>query len=128
MGEINAYLTPEGKIPLARSRYRWEDNIRMNLREIRWRFVDWMHLGQDRDQWRAVVNTVMNYQLLKGCAPCSLLRVIRESSISTVTAYWLNEWDSIPDRVDFFSTAFKPSLGPTQPHFDCAYESKAVRA
>jgi len=36
-----------------------EDNIRMDLREIWWENVDWMHLAQDRDQWQAVVNTVI---------------------------------------------------------------------
>jgi hypothetical protein len=54
---------PEGRIPLGRSRHRWENNIRMDLREIRWEGVDWIHLAQDRDQWRAVVNTVMNLQV-----------------------------------------------------------------
>jgi hypothetical protein len=42
---------------------RWEGNIRMNLREIGWEGVGWMHLAQVRDQWRAVVNTVMNFQV-----------------------------------------------------------------
>jgi hypothetical protein len=50
----------ERKRPLGRHRHRWEDNIRMGLREIGWVSVDWIHLAQDRDQWRAVVNTVMN--------------------------------------------------------------------
>jgi hypothetical protein len=39
----------EGKSPLKRLRYRWEDNIRMDLREIEWEVVDWFHLAQDRD-------------------------------------------------------------------------------
>jgi hypothetical protein len=51
---------PEGKRPLGRPRHRWEDNIRMNLREIGWEGVDWIHLAQDRDQWWALVNMVMN--------------------------------------------------------------------
>jgi ribosome biogenesis protein Nip4 len=50
----------EGKRPLGKIRPRWEDNIKMNLRKIGYEVVDWMHLVQDRDQWRAVVNTVMN--------------------------------------------------------------------
>jgi hypothetical protein len=50
---------PEGKRPLGRPRRRWEDNIRMDLREIGWEVVDWMHLAQDRDQWLALVNTVV---------------------------------------------------------------------
>jgi hypothetical protein len=52
----------EGKRPLTRRRSRWEDNIRINHREILWEVVDGMHLAQDRDQWRAVVNTVMNFR------------------------------------------------------------------
>jgi hypothetical protein len=55
---------PEGKRPLGRSRRRWEDNIRMDLREIGWEGVDWKHLAQDRDQWRAVVNKIMNLRVL----------------------------------------------------------------
>jgi hypothetical protein len=51
---------PEGKKPLGRQRRRWVDNIKINLREIEWDGVDWIHLAQDRDQWRALVNTVMN--------------------------------------------------------------------
>jgi hypothetical protein len=51
---------PEGKISLGRSRRRWEDNIRMDLRKIGWGGMDWIDLAQDRDQWRVLVNTVMN--------------------------------------------------------------------
>jgi hypothetical protein len=54
---------PEGERQLGRPRRRWEDNIEMDLREIWWEGVDWIHLAQGRDQWRAVVNTVMNRQL-----------------------------------------------------------------
>jgi hypothetical protein len=43
---------PERKRPIDRPRRRWEDNIRMDLREIGWEDVDWMHLAQDGDQWR----------------------------------------------------------------------------
>jgi hypothetical protein len=50
---------PEGKRPLGRSRRRWEDGIRMDLRESGWRSVDWMYLAQDRDRWRALVNMVI---------------------------------------------------------------------
>jgi hypothetical protein len=65
MGEIrNAYNKlvgiSEAKIPLEMPWCRWEDNIKMGLREIGCEGVDWMHLAQDRDQWRAVVYTVMN--------------------------------------------------------------------
>jgi hypothetical protein len=51
---------PEGKRPLGRPRRRWVDNIRMDLGEIGWYGEDGVHLAQDRDQWRALVNTVMN--------------------------------------------------------------------
>jgi hypothetical protein len=51
---------PEGKRPVGRRKRRWEDNIRMDLRETGWQGVDWMHLAQDRNQWRALMNTVIN--------------------------------------------------------------------
>jgi hypothetical protein len=54
---------PEGKIPLGRPRRRWGDNIKMDLREIGWGGMDWIHMAQDRDQWRALVNTVMNLRV-----------------------------------------------------------------
>jgi hypothetical protein len=55
---------PEGKRPLGRPRHRWEDGIRMDLREIRLGGVDWIRLAQDRDRWRPVVSAVMNLQVL----------------------------------------------------------------
>jgi hypothetical protein len=54
---------PEEKRPLRRPRRRWEDNIRMDLREIWCEVVDWMNLSQDRDQWRSLMNTVMNIRV-----------------------------------------------------------------
>jgi hypothetical protein len=54
---------PKGKRPLGRHRNRWEDNIQMDLRGTGWDGVDWIHLAQDRDQWRALVNMVMNLQV-----------------------------------------------------------------
>ena len=51
---------PEGKRPLGRPRHRWEDNTKMNLWEVGGG-GDWMELAQDRDRWRALVNTVMNF-------------------------------------------------------------------
>jgi hypothetical protein len=53
-----------GKRPLGRPRRRWEDGIRMDLREIGLGGVDWIRLGQDRDRWRAVVSAVMNLRVL----------------------------------------------------------------
>jgi hypothetical protein len=51
---------PEGMRPQGRPRYRWVDNIRIDLREIGWDGMDWIDLAQYRDLWRALVNTVMN--------------------------------------------------------------------
>jgi hypothetical protein len=51
---------PEGKRPLGRPRRRWKDNIKMDLRETGTDEVNWIWLAQDRDQWRAFVNAVMN--------------------------------------------------------------------
>jgi hypothetical protein len=50
----------EGKIPLERHRWRKKNNIKMEFREIQWGDVDWIHLAQDRDKYRAFVNTIMN--------------------------------------------------------------------
>jgi hypothetical protein len=52
---------PEGKGPLGRSRYRLEDGIRMDLREIGLGGVDWIRLAQDRDWWRDIVRALMNF-------------------------------------------------------------------
>jgi hypothetical protein len=54
---------PEGKRPLRRPRRRWVDNIKMDFREIEWDGMDWIDLVQDRDRWRALVNTVMNLRV-----------------------------------------------------------------
>jgi hypothetical protein len=55
---------PEGKTPLGRPRHRWEDGIRMDLRETGLGGMDWIQLTQDRDRWRAVVSAVMNLRVL----------------------------------------------------------------
>jgi hypothetical protein len=65
MGEVRGAYNilvgrPEGRRPLGRPRCRWEDNIKMDLREIGLGDVDWIHLAQDRDSWRALVDMVMN--------------------------------------------------------------------
>jgi hypothetical protein len=54
----------EGKISLGRPRRRWEGGIRMDLRETGWGSVEWIHLAQDRERRRSVVNTVMNLRVL----------------------------------------------------------------
>jgi hypothetical protein len=55
---------PEGKRPLRRPRRRWEDWIRIHLRDIGWGSVEWIQLAQDRDRWRDLVNTAMNLRVL----------------------------------------------------------------
>jgi hypothetical protein len=52
---------PEGRKPLGRPRRRWEDNIKMDLRELGG--VDWIDLAEDRDRWRALVYKVMNLRV-----------------------------------------------------------------
>ena len=54
---------PEGKGPLGRPRFRWENNINMDLQEVGCGGMDWIHLAQDRDSWRALVNAVMNLRV-----------------------------------------------------------------
>jgi hypothetical protein len=54
---------PERKRPLRRTRRRWEDNIKANLQEVGYGGMDWIELAQDRDRWRALVNTVMNLRV-----------------------------------------------------------------
>jgi hypothetical protein len=68
---------PEGKRPLRRPRRRWVDNIKMDLRNIGWDGVNWIELAQDRNQWRALVNTVMN---------------LRVPKISWEFPVWLHDW------------------------------------
>jgi hypothetical protein len=51
---------PKGKRPLGKPRRRWLDNIRMDLVEVGWGDVDWIGLAQDRDRWRALVNSELN--------------------------------------------------------------------
>jgi hypothetical protein len=69
MGEkrnVNKVLVgkPEGNRSLGRPRRKWENGIRMDLRDIGWESMDYIRLAQDRDQWRAVVNAVMNLTVL----------------------------------------------------------------
>jgi hypothetical protein len=54
---------PEGKRPLGRPRYRWENNIKMDLQEMGCGSMDWIGLAQDRDRWRALLNAVINLRV-----------------------------------------------------------------
>jgi hypothetical protein len=76
--KMNAYRVllgkPEGRRPLGRPRRRWVNNIKMDLRDIGWDGVDSIEMAHDRDQWRALVNTILNLwvpqnagKFLRGC-------------------------------------------------------------
>jgi hypothetical protein len=54
---------PEGKKPLERPRHKWIDNIKMGAVEVGWNAVDWIGLAQDRNKWKALVNSVMNLRV-----------------------------------------------------------------
>jgi hypothetical protein len=54
---------PESKSPLGKPRRRCVSNIKMDLREIGWNGMDWIDLTQDRDQWKALVNTIINFRV-----------------------------------------------------------------
>jgi hypothetical protein len=56
-------IQPRGKEPLGRPRRRWVDNIRTDLGEVGWGDVDWIGLAQDRNRWRALVNSVLNLRV-----------------------------------------------------------------
>jgi hypothetical protein len=65
--KTNAYRLlvgkPEGRRPLGRPRRRWVDNIRVDLGEVVWGDVDWIDLAKDRNSWRALVNSVLNFRV-----------------------------------------------------------------
>ena len=72
---------PEGRRPLERPRRRWVDNIRMDLLEVGYGFMDWIGLVQDRDRWQTLVSAVMNLRVplntgnfLTSCKPVSFSR------------------------------------------------------
>jgi hypothetical protein len=60
---IEYFEKPEGKRPLGRPRRKGVDNIKMDLRETEWDGMNWINLAQDRNQWRALVSTVMNLRV-----------------------------------------------------------------
>jgi hypothetical protein len=78
---------PEGKKLLGRPRHRWKDNIKFELLEIGVSLVDWIGLTQDRYRWRALVNLVMNFRILKCWETTEWLHNL-----------WPLEWCSAPQR------------------------------
>ena len=60
---VSYTIRPAGKRPLGRPRRRWEDNIKMDLKEVGRGCGDWMELAEDRDSWRALVSTAMNFRV-----------------------------------------------------------------
>jgi hypothetical protein len=88
MGEVrNAYRLlmgkSEGRRPLGRPRRRWLDNIRMDLVKVGWGDVDWIGLAQDRDRWRALVNSVLNLRVPQNAGKVLSIQTTRELSSST---------------------------------------------
>jgi hypothetical protein len=80
---------PEGRRPLGRPRCRWVENINMGLRKTGWGSMDRIDLAQDRDQWRALVNTAMDFRVpqnvgkfLSGCTTGDLTRRARLRRVS----------------------------------------------
>jgi hypothetical protein len=87
MGEKrNAYRLFLGKAdlrrPLGRPRRRWVDNIRMDLGQVGWGDVEWIGLAQDRDRWRALVNSVLNLWVPRNAGKLSSVQITRNLSNS----------------------------------------------
>ena len=81
---------PEGKRSLGRPRRRWEDNIKMDIREMRGG-GDWMQLAQDRDRWRALVNTMMNFRVPESAGnfltSCRTSQLIKKALLHGVSKF-----------------------------------------
>jgi hypothetical protein len=54
---------PEGNRPFVTPRRRWGDNIRMVLKEVGWEGVDWMEVDRNRENWRVLINTIINFRV-----------------------------------------------------------------
>jgi hypothetical protein len=80
---------PEGKTPLGRPGHRWEDNIRMDLKEMGCDGMDWIGLAQDRDRWRALMNVVMNLRVPSNAGnfltSCELVSFSRRTLLNGVS-------------------------------------------
>jgi hypothetical protein len=73
---------PEGRRPLGRPRRRWLDNIRMELVEVEWDDVNCIGLAQDRDRWRALVNSILNLRVPYNDGKLSSVQITRDLSSS----------------------------------------------
>jgi hypothetical protein len=73
----------DGKKPLGRCKCRLEDNIKMDLRETGWESTDWVHLVQDKDQWQALVNMVMDFW--NSISTCATISFSRRTLLHTVS-------------------------------------------
>jgi hypothetical protein len=62
---------PKGRRPPGRSKRRWKNNIKLDLREVRWGCIDWIALAEDRERWRALVDTVTNLRVPLNAGNCS---------------------------------------------------------
>jgi hypothetical protein len=84
----------EGKRLLGRPRHRWVDNIKIDLREIAWGGMDWIDLAQDRDKWRALVNTGMNLWVTQNAgkflSSCTIGSFSRRAHLHEVSSFYLN--------------------------------------
>jgi hypothetical protein len=85
-GKFNAYRLlvgkPEGRMPLGRPSRRWLDNIRMDLVKVGWGNLDWIGLAQDRDRWRALVNSALNLRVPQNAGKLSSVQTTRDLSSS----------------------------------------------
>ena len=86
---------PEGRWPLGRPRRRWVDNIRTDLQEVGWGYMDWIGLAQDRHRWRTLVSAVMNlwvpWNFLTSCKPVSCSRRTPHHGVSKYGLYKVTE-------------------------------------
>ncbi|KAJ4447381.1 hypothetical protein ANN_09387 [Periplaneta americana] len=95
---------PEGKRPLGRPRRRWEDNIKMDLREVGYDDRDWINLAQDRDQWRAYVRAAMNLRNCNSISPESTFQFFPTKAFVNIIDYisHLRILNEAADRVNSF--------------------------
>jgi hypothetical protein len=110
----NAYRifmgNPEGYRPLGWPRRRWEDNIKVDLKEIGWYGMDWTDLAQDRDQWRALVNTVMNSNVWKFLSSCASGGFSRRAQLYEFVSIQCYEITSSKNYQCFYWT-YNPEVG-----------------